>query len=226
MLTRPAIPVFAAALLLAGCGNEVEKARQQFNAHAGWLTTIAIQGEAPRVYFIGDSITASLDTSSLAPGSFNMGMGGDRAEWLVERVGTYTFLENASCIVMMMGINDISAGLKPDGIAADMEAIAGRLPAVPLVLSAVLPVGEGVTLGPGEVSNAPVDELNGRLEKWCEVAEACHFVPQPPAMKTDGEVAGGLTTDGVHLTYDGYALWRAALADGLAAAGCTAVPVR
>lgn len=215
----------AVLLLWPGGVRTAAKASGPHPAYLNRIEQLAAQADKPRGYFIGDSIVFHLDTSSLVPGSLNMGVSGDRAQWLRSRLPSYDFLVNAQCSVLAIGINDLSAERDVASIADDVigtaELIRGH---ADLILSAILPVEEGAILNGGVLRNQNILQINERLFNWCRELDDCFFANSTPALANgDGSLKDEFHIDGVHLSNEGYRTWRNVLASTITEAGCTGV---
>ena len=108
----------------------------------GWAHRITDRSvQAGSVIFLGDSLTAALETSLIVPNAVNYGIYGQRSDQLLRSLDIYESLKRSKLIVVTIGTNDLIEG-RDDGIGLRYEAILAKLPAnVPVILSSVPPLG-------------------------------------------------------------------------------------
>ena len=153
--------------------------------------------------FLGDSLTAGLGMAAFTPG-VNLALPGDTTKGLAQRMQDYR-LSRAGTIVLMIGTND------PDGEAA-FDSIAQRLPRVPIIWYAIPPIDPTIEKAR---TNSRIAELNRRIETLCASIDGCTFATLPLA-GPDGRLAYHVG-DGLHLSEEGYEIWRRDLRPRLAA---------
>jgi lysophospholipase L1-like esterase len=121
------------------------------------------------IVMLGDSITEGADWGKLSPGKdiFNMGIGGDTTEGILNRIDYVNALKPKRCFVMM-GINDITNGLDLNIVKSNYVKILINLKShdiTPIVQSTLY-------MGAGKLStqkvNSEVTDLNKFIKKYCE----------------------------------------------------------
>jgi lysophospholipase L1-like esterase len=163
------------------------------------------------IVFVGDSITAGGDWDELLgrKGIVNAGVSGDKTSDILARLGSVT-RSNASSYFVMAGINDLSWGIDPDIIAANMEQILARLraatPDARIVLQSVLPVRNDVHAA------AVVADLNTRYQAVAGKDARIQYLDLHPALANEaGSLEERFTDDGLHLSRAGYTAWAQVL---------------
>lgn len=178
------------------------------------------------VVFVGDSITQGFNAAAIFPGlkSANRGISGDIAGNLKHRLQGDVLDVNPKAVVLLMGTNDAKDGKPAAAIVADIRAAAEKihaaLPAIPVIVSRLLPraprAGQAkeAALLPAAILevNALIDQLPAQLP-WLTVADPFTSMAQP-----DGSPRPGLFGDGVHPNSAGNAALAAALAPVLRSA--------
>lgn len=169
-----------------------------------------------QVAFVGDSITAGGDWQRAFPhlAIANHGVSGDTTLDVLARLprirasGAHTYL-------LMVGINDILAGARPETVAPRILKISRDLGGVRgdrVLLQSVLPCQRPIC---GEAVLQRVEELNQLLKKGTPSTD---FIDLRAGMR---DASGGLrdayTSDGLHLNAMGYRRWQALLAPYLEA---------
>jgi lysophospholipase L1-like esterase len=157
--------------------------------------------------FLGDSITQGLATAAVAPYSINYGIGGENTAQLLEAIPSYKSLARVNAIVLAIGINDLSQGMKV-GLNDRYEKIVEALPnKIPLIWSAVMPArNEKIALS--DINNA-----NQTIKTLCSNRGNCVFVDTWSLLADkSGQMNSDLfLDDGVHLSPEGYRAWIPAL---------------
>lgn len=106
-----------------------------------------IQQDQKAVVFLGDSITQGWGDdfkgkfTGMKPA--NRGIGGDTTRGMLIRLPEDVLELNPSCVVMLMGTNDIETGIEPAAIGRNFQKILagvkGKFPDVPIVLCRMFP---------------------------------------------------------------------------------------
>jgi lysophospholipase L1-like esterase len=163
----------------------------------------ALPGQAADIVFLGDSITGYGLWSEWFPGHrvVNHGIAGDTSGGVLGRIGTVAGRQRA--VSLLIGTNDLSIGISPDRITANIAAI----------LSAIRAAGPGTRILVNSVMprtrayRARIIALNQELASLAG-AEGAAFLDLWPALADDqGAIRPGLSSDQVHLTRAGYAAW-------------------
>jgi len=150
------------------------------------------------IVLLGDSLTDHGRWSELLKVSFaNRGIGGDRVGMATRRAEHLP----EGPIYVMLGINDLAAGVGIKQIAKDYRALLTALEGRDITVQSVL--------GPGHL---PVRELNRDLQELAAEMGA-DYMDLTPILGDPLKY----TYDGIHLTSDGYRLWAEALNESMAA---------
>ncbi|HLH38342.1 MAG TPA: GDSL-type esterase/lipase family protein [Bryobacteraceae bacterium] len=164
--------------------------------------------ETPPVVFLGDSITAGCEWHELlnSPGVLNRGIGGDTSAGVLARIPGILRLRPAK-IFLMIGANDAQAlGYSPGMEFKEQRKIVMSLlanPAVRIYVQSILPSRNARFSRWGSEANRLLKTLqSSRVE----------FIDLRPAFEDhDGLIRPELTSDGLHLSAQGYRLWAAAI---------------
>jgi lysophospholipase L1-like esterase len=122
-----------------------------------------------------------------------------------------------AALVIMLGINDLLRGTPVERVAQDyarlVKHVRERSPGTGIVVQSVLPIRRELAgRGPDP---ATISALNTHLETLCR-EHACTYLSLFPLLAAaDGELDHRFTYDGIHLSYEGYRVWRDALAPNL-----------
>ncbi len=171
------------------------------------------------VVLLGDSITEGFNVDKYFPDRhvLNRGIGADVIgnalpasdhRGILRRMDESVFDCNPSDVFVLIGINDLGSGHKPEVIAAGyreiLEKIKKQLPDVRVHIQSVLP-----TRGNYAKHNANVNDLNKRLETLAKEF-GYDYVDLHSKMTDDkGELKKEFTADGLHLKDPGNKVWKA-----------------
>ncbi|MCB1754708.1 MAG: hypothetical protein KDJ38_04255 [Gammaproteobacteria bacterium] len=164
------------------------------------------------IVFIGDSLIQGLYVQAAHDKAVNFGIGNDTVVGVLKRLPWYRSLENASAIVLQIGVNDLEyrtgTALLRDYTTLLAQLTAGR----PVIVNALFPVAEEF-IDDGRQWNQEIQAVNTELESLCATAGSCAFLDMSAIL---GEPAGSLRRemhigDGVHLSPRGNAAWIAEL---------------
>ena len=176
----------------------------------------ALMPPAPgRVVFLGDSIIEQGQWDGWFPAlpTLNRGIGGESISDVAARLGSALHAPRA--VVLMIGTNDVHEARNSDDIAAAairmrdlVGAIRQAAPDAALIVNSVAPR----TLHYCE----RIAQFNAELVQIAAAADAQYLDLWPVMARPDGAIRPELTTDGLHLTAQGYAVWAEALKPMLA----------
>ena len=179
----------------------------------------ALTPHAPgRVVFLGDSIIEQGQWDGWFPAlpTLNRGIGGESIADVAARLGSALHAPRA--VVLMIGTNDVHAARNSGDIAAAasrmkvlVSAICQAVPDAELIVNSVAPR----TLHYQE----RIAQFNAALVRIAAAADAQYLDLWPIMAGPDGALRPELTTDGLHLTAQGYATWAGALQPMLARVG-------
>ncbi len=181
---------------------------------------------APRVVFMGDSITefwSRFDPSLFAEGVVNRGISGQTSPQMLVRFHSDVVALHPAAVHIMAGTNDLAGNTgpsRPEDFKNTIRAMTeiARANDIAVVLASIPPAA-AFPWRP-EVAPAPIiAELNAWLESYA-AENALAFVDYHAAMTgPSGELRPELSGDGVHPNADGYALMRPLTIQALTAAG-------
>lgn len=180
------------------------------------LRRLARAVEPGAALFIGDSLLGSLDIGALADHAVQLSISGDTSRRVAARIADYARIPGTRLVLIHVGTNDLRFR-PPAAIAEPLSRALGAIPAaMPVIVSAILPVDERVFRPYG---NAQVAAANRVLARACAARPGCRFV-DAGAVLADG--TGNLDRrfhspgDGLHLNAAGVRAWQQALAPVLA----------
>lgn len=170
---------------------------------------IDLQVPDKSVILIGDSISQGL----LYPQLINYGIGSDTTLGVINRLDKYKSLKNASKIILMIGVNDLSRRDNAD-ILKNYNRILDALPAEKLVVFAILPISQSVEDKKRKISNLRIQQINQSLEKICADRKVRFINMNERYLNSMGGLDDRYHVgDGVHLNRQGYEIWKEYLRD-------------
>ena len=158
------------------------------------------------VVFLGDSLTDGCDLNKYYPeySSVNRGISGDTTDGLLNRLKVSAYDVEPTGVVLLIGVNDISRGVKPNELSDHYEKIITglkeNLPDTIIVWCSMTALG-----GKSAKYNDTVIICNQKIKLLAE-KHSCVFVDlfTPLCDVETREIKEEYTTDGTHLTDAGY----------------------
>ncbi len=173
---------------------------------------MALRGDA--IIMLGDSLTAQNDWGRPFPALNikNLGINGDTCPGVRARLSEVTALRPA-VIFLQIGINDFLRGAPPEDLVAShlriWEELAADRPPVKLWILSLTPYLEAAL--PGLAPNLDILYINHRLAEEAE-KRGLGFINLFSALADENhQLRLEYTSDGVHLTPEGYRVWESLL---------------
>lgn len=175
--------------------------------------------ETGEIIFLGDSITDIAEWADLFKSSKmkNMGISGDKTFGVLARLEEVIRRKPAK-VFIMIGINDMAAGVPASVIKANYAAIVKRLraalPQTGIYIQSLLPTNDTFTEFPRhQHKEAHIQAVNSFLQQLAK-EQQCTYVDLHSAMlDSEGRLDRQYTNDGLHLTGEGYMVWKKILQD-------------
>lgn len=164
------------------------------------------------VVMLGDSQTALCEWQELLGDSItvlNRGISGDYVEGVWERLDE-VIKHKPLKIFLLVGINDLFYGNRPDAVAARYRDIVQKIrhdsPDTELILQSVLPVNNKVRSLPA--TNAEVQALNVLIVQIAKDYALPYVDLYSQLTDASGNLSEKFTDDGIHLNGLGYVVWK------------------
>jgi lysophospholipase L1-like esterase len=169
-----------------------------------------------KIVFLGDSITANFEQLKQHANVINLGISGDRTTDVIERLRDVRD-ENPDQLFLMIGINDILNNHQiwftdlPISIKTTYEFIVNyllsNLHTKDIILLSILPISSIITIPRNKEigMNEDIDQMN-QFIKQLAIKHHLTFVDLNQHFKDGNKMKRSLTSDGVHLTDEGYEL--------------------
>ena len=168
------------------------------------------QGNNRLSIMLGDSLSLWFPTKGLPSGKLwlNQGISGDTSTGISRRLSAFSSTK-PEVIYIMVGINDLRKGTSDKVILSNHRRIVRRLkrthPNSYIIIQSILP-----TRLP-KIPNTRIRNLNGQLARIA-IQEGVNYVNiHKWFVDFKGDLRQDLTTDGLHLSLNGYDVWQAAI---------------
>ncbi|MBW4574092.1 MAG: hypothetical protein KME08_02285 [Aphanothece sp. CMT-3BRIN-NPC111] len=169
----------------------------------------------------GDSLSQSFPITLLPPKRtwLNQGISGETSAGLLRRLHLFDQTQ-PEVIFVMIGINDLLRGMKGETVLANQQQIIRYLrqvhPQSQIVIQSILPhVGTSSTKESrdrlSKIPNSSIREMNRKISAIAAQEGALYLDLQPLFTDAQGNLRPELSTDGLHLSRQGYLIWGAAL---------------
>ena len=138
----------------------------------------------------------------------NQGISGDTTAGILQRLSLAS-VAAPETIYLMVGVNDLKRGASDREILNNLGQIVQRLkqqsPQAQVVLQSILPTRSS------QISNARIARLNPWIEAIAQRHGTMYLDLHRRFAGPDGAIRPELTTDGIHLSPQGYEVWQTAL---------------
>lgn len=182
---------------------------------------VATQQPKHLTVLAGDSLSLWFPAELLPPDRswLNQGISGETSAGLLNRLDLFDQTQ-PSTIFVMIGINDLIRGVTNETILANQQLIIRYLrqvhPQSQVVLQSILPHGAEKSTWAGRdrlvsLPNSRIREINQQLAVIARKEGVNYLNLYPLFSDANGDLRPQLTTDGLHLSAEGYLVWRSAL---------------
>ncbi|MBK1988712.1 G-D-S-L family lipolytic protein [Sphaerospermopsis aphanizomenoides BCCUSP55] len=149
----------------------------------------------------------------------NQGISGETSDGLLKRLDLFD-RTRPEIILVMIGINDLIRGVGDEEILANQKQIIRYLrkthPQTKIVVQSILPHGGEEATWEGRekllaIPNSRIRKLNEELERIATQQDVQYINLHPLFTNKQGNLRQEFSTDGLHLSPQGYLVWRTAL---------------
>lgn len=167
------------------------------------------------IVFLGNGIIDGCEWSELFDNRHvkNRGISGDRMAWLLERLDP--IIEgHPKKLFLMIGIDDLAAGMSPERIVADVGRVIDRFLQeskwTKVYVQSLLPVnGTDFSKFPNHYACGHlIVTTNKLLEALCDSKGVTYLDVWGALADDKGQLDKRYTNDGLHLTGEGFLVWR------------------
>ncbi len=162
--------------------------------------------------FFGDSMTENFKKYLPESDSIvNMGISGDFTEGLIKRIDNVTHFKPEN-VFIMIGVNDIIEKVSLTEIEENyitiIKSIKTKCPKAKVYIQSTLPTyGLNSTLSSSNTINKTIQKLNLFLKQITKENNIIFIDMYGDFVNENNQLKPKLTTDGVHLNREGYAIW-------------------
>ncbi|MCC5615592.1 GDSL-type esterase/lipase family protein [Nostoc sp. CHAB 5836] len=159
---------------------------------------------------VGDSLSMWFPREKLPTGKLwlNQGISGDTSSGVLKRLGAFS-ATRPDVIYIMAGINDLRKGASDQVILRNYRRIVRRLrqthPQTQIIVQSILPTRLA------KISNSRIRHINIQLTVIAKQEGANYLNIYSWFTDMEGNMRPELTTDGLHLSQEGYDVWQSAL---------------
>jgi len=182
---------------------------------------IAAQQPKHLAVLIGDSLSLWFPTELLPPDQtwLNQGISGETSLGLLNRLELLDKTQ-PQVIFVLIGINDLIRGVQDQTILANQQLIIRYLrrvhPQAKIVVQSILPHGAEKATWEGRdrlisIPNSRIREINQHLKAIAKDEGGIYLDLYSIFADPEGNLKTDLSTDGLHLSSQGYFVWRSAL---------------
>ena len=205
--------ILAAALLLIAGMAQAQKYSPYYYQRVSLFETLGVDSRT--VVFLGNSITDGSEWCELMGNAHvvNRGISGDTSEGVFDRLESVIAGKPAK-IFLMIGTNDLAQDIPSERVADNIRRIVERVqsesPATMFYIESVLPVSDRFGRFAGHTSKGEaILDVNERLKSIAREKGVVYVDLHTPFTEAaTGKLDSRYTNDGLHLTGDGYLLWR------------------
>ncbi len=165
------------------------------------------------VVFLGNSITEGGDWAKLFGNtpSLNRGISGDNTFGVMARLDE-VIRHKPSKVFLMIGVNDLSKNIPPARVIQNIFSIVGRIraesPKTAVFVQSLLPVNPGHKKFPKQFNKqADIETINGQLKKYADALKYTYLNLFNEFLDGSMKLELKYTTDGLHLSPEGYVHW-------------------
>ncbi|MBD2253505.1 SGNH/GDSL hydrolase family protein [Nostoc parmelioides] len=168
------------------------------------------QGKNRLSILVGDSLSMWFPREKLPSGKLwlNQGISGDTSTGIANRLTAFSYTR-PDAIYIMAGINDLRKGTSDEVILRNHRQMVRRLrqshPRTQIFIQSILPTHLPT------ISNSRIREINTKLAQIAKKEKVNYLDIHSWFADGDGNLRSDLTTDGLHLSADGYDVWRFAI---------------
>ena len=167
------------------------------------------------IIFLGNSITDGAEWHELFnnPRVKNRGISGDVTEGVLYRLDEVT-RSKPQKVFLLIGINDLASGIPKETVLGNIDKIAQQIrtssPKTEVYIQSILPVNNTFSKFQGHTGKTEeILWINQQLKEWCMTEQFIYVDLFSHFKCSDSNLMNpSYTNDGLHLTGDGYLLWR------------------
>lgn len=157
--------------------------------------------------FLGDSITNGYNLDKYYPEypTVKSGVNGYKTQDILNNMNKMVYIYNPSKVFLLIGINDIHAGKSKEYIINNIEKIIDNIKEnrknAKIYVESIYPVNSKIR---NNSKNDFTIEVNKAIKKLCKEKNIVYINIHDLLIDNNGDLKKKYTTDGLHLSEDGY----------------------
>ena len=199
--------------------NKIKWVMEEYYSSPRWNKLKLEYESAPvvnaAVLFYGNSMTENFKPFMRDKDYLNFGISGDFSKGLIDRSESVV-RQQPKQLFIMIGINDLIEKIPVNEVFANYQTLIKKFlekcPGTKIFIQSTLPTrGLNSTFSSSFDINNKVIELNERLDQLCHKQNITYVNLYSAFVDEKNLLKESLSSDGVHLTNEGYELWEAEL---------------
>lgn len=144
----------------------------------------------------------------------NRGISSEQSDTMLERIETTVLALEPKNVVMLMGINDMLAGVKQDTVVQNIKDMISitkqKSPQTNIILQSIYPINKEVRTSlidmwhVRKVNNEDIVEINKKLKKLASDEDIAYVDVHPVLVDSNGDFKKEYAYDGLHPNAQGY----------------------
>lgn len=227
-ISSPVSQSAVAARVLAPTPEPTQPGTRHLLNYQQWVALLQQEAEVAAAQkpehlsiLLGDSISLWFPAELLPPKRswLNQGISGETSAGLLERLALIDRTQ-PEVIFVLIGINDLIRGMKDETILANQQLIIRYLrqvhPQTKIVVQSILPHGMDKVTWEGRdrllaIPNTRIVALNEQIKAIAKAEGGVYLDLYPLFTDSNGNLNPELSSDGLHLSTQGYKIWRNAI---------------
>ncbi len=174
---------------------------------------VDVRSDYKNIVFLGDSITEGYDLEKFFPDTdsviINSGVSGNTTEDILKHLKKRAAQYKPSKVFLLIGTNDIGFGYKDEKTIVNIKKIIRELhdkcEGVEIYVESIYPVNTKMKKSKaGDRDNEAVEYINEEIEKYASNNDLVYIDLYSKLVDEDGNLSKEYTTDGLHLSEEGY----------------------
>lgn len=177
------------------------------------VKTVQVQVDKEKIVFVGDSITDQYNLNNYYNYNnkiiVNSGISGYKTKNIIDRFNNLVEQHQADKLFLMIGTNDLSAGIKEDEIISNTVEIISMIkkssPKTKIYYETIYPVnGEIRKNNLKTKKNDKINYINEEMKKYCDENDVIYLDVHSILVDDNGNLDSKYTEDGLHVNETAY----------------------
>lgn len=177
------------------------------------VKTVQIQADKEKIIFVGDSITDWYDLNNHYNYDnkiiINSGISGYKTKNIIDRFDNLVEQHQADKLFLMIGTNDISAGIEEDEIVSNtieiIDMIKKLSPNTKIYYETIYPVNNEIKKNYVKIKkNEKINYINKKMKEYCDENDIIYLDVHSILVDENGNLDNKYTKDGLHVNETAY----------------------